>query len=95
MTSVTLFPPVSVKRVLSIQSLTVGFVVVTVYEQIKIICQMSQGFFFSFESYILLSDISPKYKQMKNPVSKSREDSLITSNIHTYCTHGHTHTHTV
>lgn len=63
LTSVTLFPPASVKRLLSIPSLTVGFVVVTVHEQIKIICQMSRGFF--FESHILLSDISQKYEQME------------------------------
>lgn len=91
--SVTLFPPASVKRLLSILGLTVGFVVVTVYEQIKIICQMSQGFFF-FESHLLLSDISQKYEQMKNPMSKSTEDSLITSNMHTYHTHTHTQSQT-
>lgn len=61
LTSVTLFPPAPVKRLLSIPSLTVGFVVVTVYEQIKIICHMSPGFF--SESHILLSDISQQYEQ--------------------------------
>lgn len=91
MFSVTLFPPASGRRLLSILSLTVGFVVVTVYEQIKIICQMSQGFFFKL--HILLSDISQKYEQNENPVSKSSGNSLIMSNIHTYCAHKDTHRH--
>lgn len=55
LTSIALFPPASEKRILSIPSLTVGFVVVTAYVQIKIICQMSRGIF--FESHIGISDI--------------------------------------
>lgn len=91
LTSVTLFPPASVKRLLSIMSLTVGFVVVTVYEQIKIICQMSQGFF--FESHILLSDISQKYEQ--NEKSSVQIQWGFSHHIkHTHILHTHTHSQT-
>lgn len=45
LTSVTLFPAASVKKVIKYPEF-VGSVVVAAYEQIKIICQMSRGFFF-------------------------------------------------